>query len=437
MIKDKVFKSIRTEVLDHQCPNCGSIIKFNPKENNWICQYCEGKYTLQDLENAKNASNIEKNKSLDEDKVDKYNDYFSYYCKDCGAEIITDEQTVATFCVHCGNTAILRNKLSGKFKPDKIIPFKKTKEDAQNAFKALAEKKVLIPKKFTNEENLEKIRGVYVPFWLHDYTVDGDINFNGMTTEEWPNNGAQGYIQQTTVYDVKREGTVEFENIPTDGSTRYEDNLMQELQPYNLTELKTYNHAYLSGFYAERFDEEDIKNEELENNILIDAQSSLLHNFKKYTHVKVKKSNFKIKKHNAKYVLLPVYILKVKYDGIRYYFMMNGQTGEVVGKSPIDRKKTALFSAILFTTIMIILTVILKTSPQHDPYEVNDTAISANEFFLNSIIATVFTTAIMFISISEEIKPMINRKEYKKKKYCKLKNNEEKIVESYITETRL
>ena len=73
----------KTEVLDHHCPTCGSIIFFNPKNGNWDCTYCQNSYTLEELKDKKNAGNIEKNKTLDEDKVDKYNDYFSYYCKDC------------------------------------------------------------------------------------------------------------------------------------------------------------------------------------------------------------------------------------------------------------------------------------------------------------------------------------------------------------------
>ena len=76
---------------------------------------------------------VKDNEAIIDDTV-----YISYKCQNCGAEIVADEQTAATFCVYCGNTAILKSKLSGNFKPDYIIPFKIEKERAIEAFKDLS-----------------------------------------------------------------------------------------------------------------------------------------------------------------------------------------------------------------------------------------------------------------------------------------------------------
>ena len=102
------------EALDNKCPSCNSQIVFNPVNQTWDCTYCGGRFSLEQLNNYdNNVSNSSEN--LD-----------SYKCKNCGAEIMALENTVATFCVYCKNTAILKGRLTDKFEPSKVIPFFKT-----------------------------------------------------------------------------------------------------------------------------------------------------------------------------------------------------------------------------------------------------------------------------------------------------------------------
>ena len=65
---------------------------------------------------------------------DDFKDYVNYNCPDCGASIVTDSTTAATFCVYCGNTSIIKSRLSGEFAPSKLIPFKIEKSKAVDAF---------------------------------------------------------------------------------------------------------------------------------------------------------------------------------------------------------------------------------------------------------------------------------------------------------------
>ena len=46
-----------------------------------------------------------------------------YHCKNCGAEIIADETTTSTFCLYCGSTAILKERIDSGRAPNYIIPF--------------------------------------------------------------------------------------------------------------------------------------------------------------------------------------------------------------------------------------------------------------------------------------------------------------------------
>jgi len=346
----------KTEVLDNKCPHCGGKTDYNPKTGIWKCLYCESEMTLEEMQSYNNASNIKNNTSVNNKDIDTYDNYMSYNCKNCGAEIITDEQTTATFCVYCGNTAILKNKLSGEFKPSKIIPFKKTMKDAEKAFTSLSKGRPLIPKSFTSIKNIEKIRGIYIPFWFHTFKIAGDVNYTGINVSTWAIGNT--HYTKTDTYAVDRTGSLSFKSVPVDGSTRFDNALMNSIQPFNYKDLIPYNHAYLSGFLAERYDvESNDTRVEVEKNILNDAKNVFL-NSGNYQTRKIKNNTLKTTDYNIEYVLLPVYMVNVKYGTNMYTFAMNGQTGKFIGNIPIDKKKALFIGITLFISLLLLLLLI-------------------------------------------------------------------------------
>ena len=63
-------------------------------------------------------------------------------------------------------------------KPDYIIPFVKTKEDAIAQMKKFYRGKWLLPSNYASASRLEKVQGMYVPFWLFDASVEGHAQFS-------------------------------------------------------------------------------------------------------------------------------------------------------------------------------------------------------------------------------------------------------------------
>ena len=346
-------KKIETEVLDNKCPHCGAKIDFNPKTGTFICDFCKQEISLEEMKKHQNASNQKNNESVSEENVDNYEDYVVYKCKNCGAEIVADKETSATFCVYCRNTAILKNKLSGKFAPDYIIPFSKTKEEATEAFISLSKGRPLVPKYFTDQKNIEKIRGIYIPFWFHTFDIDGEITATGKNYTHWTIGDT--HYTKTDVYEIFREGSATFKNVPIDGSKRFPDDLMNTIQPYDYDKLVPYNHAYLSGFLAERYDiESDITKKEIEPKVLLEAKNQFLKTKKPLSNLNVKSNTLKTIDYKIKYALLPVYMVNVKYGDKLYTFAMNGQTGEFIGNIPVDKKKAILISILSFVVIFLI-----------------------------------------------------------------------------------
>ena len=59
------------------------------------------------------------------------------------------------------------------------------------------------------------------------------------------------------------------------------------------------------------------------------------------------------------YAMVPVWILTTRYKDEPYTFMMNGQTGEVVGSLPIDESKLRKRLLIAFAITVVIAFAVL------------------------------------------------------------------------------
>lgn len=349
------------KALDNKCPSCGAPLLFKPKSNKWECDHCKSSFTLEELKKFNNASSDENNKKeevKDEPKAVKKEVkdntvYVTYNCKNCGAEIIADEQTASTFCVYCGNTAILKSKLSGKFSPSKIIPFKKEKEDAIEAFKSISKGRPLMPKFFNDPKNIEKISGVYIPFWLYDINVDGSIIVKCTNVSSW-RSGNMTYVK-TDIYHEHREGSINYNRIPVDGSTRFPDDIMNSIEPFNYDEMVDYNHAYLSGFLAEKYNVEGEEPLKIASDRAVNStRNAFLGDVPMYNSKHIIAEELTPTKKNLEYVLLPVWMVTIKFNNKYYTFAQNAQTGEFVGNIPIDAKRVVLYSILVFIISVIV-----------------------------------------------------------------------------------
>lgn len=334
------------KTLDNKCPACSASLEFNAKLGKWKCDYCGMEYTLDELKKYENASNDKINDGVDGDDTS----YDVYRCPDCGAEIVADEETASTFCVYCGNSAILKNKLSGKFAPNYIIPFKTTKDDAIETFKKLKKGRPLLPNDFVSPTNIEKIRGLYVPFWLYNILASGGISGTATKVTSWTSGDT--HYTKTDTYHVSRDGKMSFSSIPVDGSTHFENDMMNSIEPFDYKDMIDYNHAYLSGFLSEKYDVDSEKAfEDAKTRALNSATSELKNSIVGYSSVSITQNNIATENYEHKYALLPVWMVNIKYKDKYYLFAMNGQTGKFIGNMPLSKKKALLYFIVLFVII--------------------------------------------------------------------------------------
>lgn len=345
------------EVLDNKCPACGAKITFNPKNQMWDCEYCGSKFTLEEMQKYDNASSKEANEKPKEKEYKKLENLDVYRCKNCGAEVMADETTTATFCVYCGSTTILKDKITDGIAPTQIIPFKNVKEEAIKSFKALSKGRPLMPKFFNDPKNIEKITGVYIPFWTYDLNVSGDIDFNYDRITTWSDYNY--HYRKKDTYLAKRQANMNFKKVLVDGSSRFDDDLMDSLEPFEYKDLVEYNHAYLSGFLAEKYDIDKEKSITRANtramNTAVDETKATIPEVSAF----VTSNNLNIKKVQDDYILLPVWMVNVKYKEKYYTFAMNGQTGKIVGNIPLDKPKVVIMTLIIYILLTALSFAIL------------------------------------------------------------------------------
>lgn len=330
--------------VDHKCPACNAPLVFDPTSQKWKCDYCGQQFELKNLKN--NQEKYQKNES----KSEENNKYDLYRCPDCGAEIITDKNTTATFCVYCKNPTIIKARLEGKFEPEIIIPFSKTIDNAKEAFKKVGKHHPLMPKSFSSEKNISEIRGIYIPFWLFSCVSSGGITVKATDVKVWVR-GNYRYTK-TDIYEIIKEGKCKIDRVPNDGSLKFDDAIMNSIEPFDYSKVVPFNYSYLSGFLAEKYDVESSKAQE---KVISRMKNTIKEIFKSkivgYSSIIITSENITFPEFKTEYALLPVYLLNIKYKDKTYTFAMNGQTGKLIGNMPVSIPK----AIIAFLSIALIV----------------------------------------------------------------------------------
>lgn len=333
------------KVLEYKCPCCGAGLKFSGTEQKLSCEYCDNTFELETVQEYKDAldKTFSEDITWDEQQTpplspEEQGQMRSYICNSCGGEIITDGTTAATFCPYCENPAVLPGNVSGGLRPDAVIPFKTTKEDAQKAFLKLCQGKRLLPKDFTSKNRLDKISGVYVPFWLYECSGNVDGQYKATRVKRW-SDSTYNYTK-TDHFMLTRAANADFVGIPMDGSTKMDNTIMESIEPFDMKDAVDFNTAYLSGFLADKYDVEAKDGEDRVRQRVSETLDDLLGpSFVGYASVIPSSKQLHVQHSKAKYVLLPVWMLHTKYQDKTYVFAMNGQTGKMTGTLPIDKKR--------------------------------------------------------------------------------------------------
>lgn len=380
-----------TQVTNYQCPACTGPLHYSAKSGKLACDYCGSSFDVAEIEalyarkeaeaaaakqaaDAKaEAAQVAKAEAAEAaaasggwDTSDLSRDWGAeadglrvYSCPSCGAELICDQSTAATACPYCGNPAIVPGQFSGALRPDYILPFRLSKDDAVQALRAHYKGKPFLPRSFTSANHIEQIQGVYVPFWLFDGGAEGAASYRASNTNVYETGDYE--ITETRHYHVVRAGSLAFEKIPVDASSKMPDDHMDSIEPFDYAQLRPFSTAYLPGYLADKYDVTiDDSRDRADTRCRETLAQALRDTVTGYGACVTEREDIALRRGKVHYALLPVWMLSTKWHGQDFLFAMNGQTGKLVGDLPTDRGRFWGMFAAIAAPLTVALTAILQ-----------------------------------------------------------------------------
>ena len=353
---------------EYKCPCCGGAITFDSTLQKMKCPYCDTEFEMETLVSYDNALNTAQSDQMHWEteagsdwQAGESENLRVYVCKSCGGEIVADETTGASSCPYCDNPIVMMGQFAGELKPDFVIPFKLDKKAAVAALNRHYGGKKLLPKVFKDQNHIEEVKGIYVPVWLFDADAHAQIRYKGTKTRTWSD--SRYNYTEVSHYLIRRSGSIGFERVPVDGSSKMNDTLMESIEPYRFSDAVDFQTAYLAGYLADKYDvDAETSIERANARIKKSTEDAFAKTVNGYDSVVPENTSVQLENGHAKYALYPVWLLNTDWKGKKYTFAMNGQTGKLVGDLPLDKAAarrmhlglTALITAAAFAMSWLI-----------------------------------------------------------------------------------
>lgn len=347
-------------IQEYKCPCCGGAIEFDSRLQKMKCPCCDTEFEMEALQGydeelkSEQADDMAWNTPAGSQwQEGEESGLRAYVCKSCGGEIVGDENMAASSCPFCGNPVVLMGQFSGDLRPDYVIPFKLDKKAAKEGLMRHLSGKRLLPKVFKDQNHIDEIKGVYVPFWLFDTDARANIRYKASSTRTWSDSSYD--YTETSYYLVHRGGSIGFERVPVDGSSKIAGDLMESIEPFDFSAAVPFQTAYLAGYLADKYDVTVEESTERANErVKRSTEEAFAATVTGYDTVTPERSSVQLQGGSIKYALYPVWLLSTTWNGKPYLFAMNGQTGKFVGDLPIDEaaaRKWTLGLTAIFTAV--------------------------------------------------------------------------------------
>lgn len=313
-----------------KCKNCGGNTVYSPERERMYCPHCEST-----------------------DSEEKIEDNSLVQCVNCGAPFQLSEYTSACRCEHCGMYLIFDERVSTPYEPRLLLPFHVGREMAVKQLEKEFSNRLFAPADFMSAKSLEKMEGIYVPFWLYDYDVDYDFAGEGTRVRTWRSGDTE--YTETSYYEVVRKMDADFERVPVDASYVMADGIMDLMEPYDYQELTDFAPKYMSGFVSERYNQQADELAVRAEGKIKDASENLMQaSLSGYTSIRPYQKNLNLHKKNDCYALMPVWQYVYRYRDQTYLYHVNGQTGKVVGATPVSKEKVVAYGVSVFAMVTMI-----------------------------------------------------------------------------------
>ena len=342
----------------YNCPNCSGNLSFDIASQTLMCDYCQTQLDPYEYQ-----------KTQDAEESDMFG-VTVFTCPQCGGEIMTTNVTAAGFCTYCGASTILDSRMSSEKRPAHIIPFTRTKEDCRKSYSSLVKKALFAPREFRDPEFLDRFRGIYIPYWVYNYSFSGNMNLTGTKSFR------RGDYMITEHYNLFGEVDAGYKGLTHDASSSFDDNVAAAIAPFEAAKMKPFAPSFLCGFYADAPDvDSSVYEEDILDTISEDSISRLsgvpiyrnagvtmpsTDDFK----MKLRGSSLSTKEEKPVCAYLPVWFLTYRKKDRVAYAVMNGSTGKLTADLPVAPDKYLLGSILLAIPLFAVLAFLFTLTGQ-------------------------------------------------------------------------
>ena len=358
-----------------KCKNCGAAMKFAPGTSSLKCEFCN---TLNDIPTAKEATVVEEidfEKFLSEHNVaaDDKVEIVTVTCSACGAASTLQPNLSSDNCPFCDNPLVVKGgTTSSIIKPKYLLPFAVDKKAAFDDFSKWVKSLWFAPGNLKDSaNNIDKFNGMYIPYWT--YAADTSTDYTGMRGDDYmveeeytttDDDGNETTETRTVTHTnwTPVAGTVQqnFSNLLVLASKSLPTHYINELEPWDIKDLTSYDDSFLAGFRTEIY-QVDLKNGfEKARTVMNSAIRVSVASDIGGDHQQIAGLNTDYEDITFKHILLPVWLSAYQYGNKVYRFMVNGRTGAVKGERPYSWVKITAFVLSILGIIAAIIMLVKK-----------------------------------------------------------------------------
>lgn len=320
----------------YKCKNCDGNMTYSVEDRKMVCPYC----------GSMDSEQIMIGHTMD-------------ICDCCGARIPIGQYDSAGKCPACSQYIIFDERVSGQYKPNKIVPFHVGKQMAKTLIRREYEKMLYVPDSFLEEASLEKIEGTYVPFWLYNFKANFDFRGTGTRVRIWTSDKLE--YTETAYFNVHRNFDAIFRKMPVDASLAMPDDIMDLMEPYEYEEMEDFDPKYMSGYRGEIYSGgPKVFEIRAAEKVRKDAEALLTKALAGYESVTPTSKKLTSTNTGTEYVLLPVWKYIYNYRGNKYEYYINGQTGKIVGEAPKSKAKMLAYPITIFMMVSLGLAMLMS-----------------------------------------------------------------------------
>ena len=379
----------------YDCPNCAGSLKFDIQTQKMKCDSCSTLIDIYKLEDDRGMADERRADELDEEFDEEY-EVTMFTCPQCGGRIYSMDTQAAGFCSYCGAATVLNSRLENVVRPKYIVPFRITKNRCVDIYRNYIKQKKFIPKEFRDENSIESFRGIYVPFWVYKAKQDDLVSFQAVQYKD----EFRGKMKYT--YKVSGILDCDYYGALHDASGALEDDIGEQLLPYDLDRFQKFSPAYLSGFYADIADvDPDVYNRYIARVI----EQVTVENLKQHPMLHgyivgedpSEEFDFKTRMVKADLVMLPVWLLSYRKGNRIAYIAVNGLTGKIAADMPISPPKYIISSFIFSLPVFAFIKWVL-TATEHTTFsELGIQALGYIVAWLAVIVMSIYTNDMYWI----------------------------------------